>query len=322
MNNYESITARLEPQMKTLNGIIRRCLTSDNHTLAQIVENYLKTEGKQLRPILVLLSAELYGEINDKVLAAGAAIEILHNASLIHDDVIDQSATRRGVPTINSVWDNHMAVLVGDFFVSKALTCAVGTGDINIISSLSEVGAYLAVGEINQIDNAFHGNITENDYMNIISHKTASLFTSCVNVGAFGAGASENELHNIQSYAHLFGMAFQMKDDIFDYFHNPQMGKPTGNDLREGKVTLPLIYALEHGENNAEMRQLVKKTSLNDSEIDRLVEYAKQNGGIEYTNKTMENLRDKAFACLEPYGQNKAVDDLKALFNFIITRDK
>ena len=241
MIKLADIKQSIEVELKQLNQIINDTLRSDNPLMNTIVSNYLKTKGKQLRPILVLLSGKLFGGINQEVITAGAAIEMLHNASLIHDDVIDESKQRRGVDTINGVWENHVAVLVGDFFVSRALVCAVDTRNSEILRVLATLGSDLSLGEIDQYDTARHHNISEEAYFNIIGKKTASLFTSCVELGGLAAGASYEQLAAIKEYARLLGLCFQIKDDTFDYFHDTVVGKPTGNDLREGKVTLPLI---------------------------------------------------------------------------------
>ena len=303
---------------------IKQSIDAELTQLNTIVSNYLKTKGKQLRPILVLLSGRLFGGINKQVITAGAAIEMLHNASLIHDDVIDQSKTRRGVDTINGVWENHVAVLVGDFFVSRALVCAVETGDNNILKVLASLGADLSLGEIDQFDTARHHTINEDAYFNIIGKKTASLFTSCVEVGGLAAGARPEQLNGIKEYARLLGLCFQIKDDTFDYFHDPVVGKPTGNDLREGKVTLPLIYALSqrHNAKRDEMMQILVKGNYSTSEIEKLVEWAKACGGIEYANLKMRELCNKAESLLDEYGDNEDTRALKAIFHYIIDRNK
>lgn len=310
--------------MMKLNAIIADTLRSNSALTDHIVTEYLHTKGKQIRPILVLLSGRLFGGINDRVLNAGAAIELLHNASLIHDDVIDQSQKRRGVPTINSVWDNHVAVLVGDYFVSGALSCAVRTGEPRVLTSLARMGADLSLGEIDQIDNARNREITEQTYMAIITRKTASLFTSCVEVGGVTSGADDEHLQLLMHYAELLGKCFQIKDDIFDYFHDPVIGKPTGNDLREGKITLPLIYALGREElsGHTEMNDLVHKVDLTDDDIMRLVEFAKEGGGIDYAYHTMEGMRIEADTLLDGFEPSETIDALKAIFSYIITRNK
>lgn len=323
MVKLEDIKKSIGPDLKALNKVIEDTLQSDSALMNSIVSKYLVTKGKQLRPILVLLSGRLFGGITDNVLYSGAAIEMLHNASLIHDDVIDRSKERHGAATINSVWDNHVAVLVGDFFVSGALACASKAQDFNIMKSLSRLGRDLSLGEINQFDTARSRNINENAYFEIIGRKTASLFTSCVEVGGLAAGAKPEQLTAIKRYADLLGLCFQIKDDTFDYYNAPAIGKPTGNDLREGKVTLPLIYALskEDAEEHDEMNRLVHKEVLTTDEIERLIEFAKANGGIDYAYNEMKKLRDEAEQELEVYGDGDTIDSLKAIFNFVIERE-
>ncbi len=324
MENLNDIRLFIGDELARLNIIIEEALTSDNQLMNSIVFNYLKTKGKQLRPMLTLISGKLLGEINEQVITAGAAIEILHNASLIHDDVIDDSKERRGNPTINGVWSNHIAVLVGDFFVSKALVCAVNTGNKDILKVLATLGANLSLGEINQYDVARNHTITEDAYFEIISKKTASLFASCVEVGGIAAGASSQDLKPIIEFAHRLGLCFQIKDDTFDYFKDPVVGKPTGNDLREGKVTLPLIYALSLDDRPERdyMLGLINQGNYSESDIECLVEWAKDCGGIDYAYNKMHELYDTGCALLDNYGDNECTQALKAIFQYIIDRNK
>lgn len=324
MGEIISIQQNIDQDLSKLNDIIKNVLESNSALMNQIVTNFLESKGKQIRPILVILSGRFFGETNEKVLNAGAAIELLHNATLIHDDVIDESKERRGQPTINRIWDNHISVLVGDFFVSAALHCAVQTGNSQITAVLSRLGRELSLGEINQIDNARQHNINENTYFDIIKSKTASLFKCCVEVSGYVNNANEKELADLMAFTELLGLCFQIKDDIFDYFEDKNIGKPTGNDLREGKVTLPLIYALSknNAENQAEMLQIIKKNELSSDEIATLIDFAKKEGGIEYAYATMERLRDEAFSILNAYPEKSVTEDFKALFNYIIKRSK
>ena len=248
MTKFDEIKESISPELSRLNEIISSSLNSNSDLLNEIVATYLKTKGKQIRPIIVILSAKFFSNINEETLHAAASIELLHNASLIHDDVVDETKKRRGNPTINSVWDNHIAVLVGDFFVSNALSCAIAAGDMRVISTVSKLGKELSTGELDQIDIAKHHSITEDNYYHIIGKKTASLFRSCVQVGGYTAKAPQQDIDNLARFVELLGLCFQIKDDIFDYFSDAEVGKPTGNDLREGKVTLPLIYALSKKE--------------------------------------------------------------------------
>lgn len=324
MTSIQSIQQSIAPELAKLNERIADTLRSSNALMNQVVENYLRSKGKQIRPILVVLSARHFGEVNDNVIAAAAAVELLHNASLIHDDVVDDSKTRRSVPTINSIWDNHIAVLVGDFFVSTSLQLAITTGDPRIIDSLARLGKLLSLGEIDQIYNARYHKLDEKAYFEIIKRKTASLFVSCVEMGAYAVGADEGRIDDMRRYAELLGLCFQIKDDIFDYFTDDVVGKPTGNDLREGKITLPLLHVLE---NEAlplhdEMLELSRKEELTSDEIATLIDYAKENGGIDYAYAVMMRLRDEAVALLRsssPAGETTA--QLTDIFDYIIARD-
>lgn len=324
MGGIETIQKNIARDLSELNEIIRNALDSKSDLMHRIVSRFLETKGKQIRPILVILSGRFFGEVNEKVLNAGAAIELLHNASLIHDDVIDESKERRGQPTINRIWDNHISVLVGDFFVSASLSCAVKTESHRITAVLSRLGRELSLGEMSQIDNARHHNIDEDTYFDIIRHKTASLFKCCVEVSGHATGAKEKELEDLMKFTELLGLCFQIKDDIFDYFEDKSIGKPTGNDLREGKVTLPLIYALSKAEAAGveDMLQIVHKNELSAEDIATLIEFAKREGGIEYAYATMERMRDEAFAILDLYPEKAVAEDFRSLFNFIIKRNK
>ena len=323
MTNFDEIRELISSDLERLQKIIKQSLSSNSPLLNKIVDKYLETKGKQIRPIIVVLSAKFFGaEVSDGVLCGAASVELLHNASLIHDDVIDETKQRRGHATINNTWDNHIAVLVGDFFVSNALACAIRTNDFRVISTISELGKELSTGEIDQIDVAKHHSIDEQTYFSIINKKTASLFQSCVKVGGYSVGASDIDIANLSKFVELLGLSFQIKDDIFDYFKDDAIGKPTGNDLREGKVTLPLIYALSRTESprQGEMRRLADSDSLTTEQIETLIDFAKAEGGIEYAYATMERLRAEARSILEPYPDNEAKQAFMSLFDYIIKR--
>lgn len=323
MTNFDEIRDLISSDLERLQKIIKQSLSSNSPLLNKIVDKYLETKGKQIRPIIVVLSAKFFGaEVSDGVLCGAASVELLHNASLIHDDVIDETKQRRGHDTINNTWDNHIAVLVGDFFVSNALACAIRTNDFRVISTISDLGKELSTGEIDQIDVAKHHSIDEQSYFSIINKKTASLFQSCVKVGGYSVGASDTDIANLSKFVELLGLSFQIKDDIFDYFKDDAIGKPTGNDLREGKVTLPLIYALSRTESprHGEMRRLADSDSLTTEQIETLIDFAKAEGGIEYAYATMERLRAEARSILEPYPDNEAKRAFLSLFDYIIKR--
>lgn len=321
----EAIHTLLRSDLDKVNASIAGSLQSGNALMDAVIEGYLKGKGKQIRPMLVLLSAKMLGEVTDSTISAAAAVEMLHNASLIHDDVVDDSPTRHGQPTINRVWDNHIAVLVGDFFVSTALARAIDTANIGIINTLAGLGRMLSLGEIDQIYNARYHKLDEEAYMNIIARKTASLFVACVEMGALSTGVTDGRLDAIRRYAELLGLCFQIKDDIFDYYSDDAIGKPTGNDLREGKMTLPLLYALTRGDlaERDAMAELARKDELDDADITSLTDYAKRAGGIEYAEATMRRMRDEAVAVLETIDDRNGMrPTLTALMDFIIERDR
>ncbi|MDE5793812.1 MAG: polyprenyl synthetase family protein [Muribaculaceae bacterium] len=319
----EKIRQQLGAELDEMNDIIRTSLFTSDPLMGRVVEQYLRTKGKQIRPLLVLLSARLFGDINDSTLHAAASLEMLHNATLIHDDVVDNADYRRRTPTLNKEFDNRIAVLVGDFFVSTALQEAIRTKDMKAVVSVAELGKELSLGEIDQISNARDCAIDEERYFEVIRKKTASLFMKCVKMGAETTDATDEEIGNLVEYARLLGMCFQIKDDIFDYYEDKEVGKPTGNDLRENKVSLPLIYAVNTcaGSECDAMRTLLERGNLTDDEIQVLIEFAKEKGGIEYSYSVMEKMREEADMLLGSLPDNKWRDMFVELFEFTIRRE-
>lgn len=323
MNQLDRIQARLSTELTEMNEIIRESLATPTPLMNEAVNHYLEKKGKQIRPILVMLSARFFGGVNPHVLHAAAALEMLHNASLIHDDIVDDTMMRRGRPTVNNIWGNHIAVLVGDFFVSNALATGITTGRISVISALSSLGKELSVGEIDQICNAREYHFDEESYYSVIQKKTASLFMNCMRMGAEMVDAPEDKIAPMAEYARLLGLCFQMKDDVFDYFDDDKIGKPTGNDLREGKMTLPLLYALSAAprEESDEMKSILMQGTLSDSEIHTLIEFAKAHGGIEYAFESMRRLQSEADAIISEYPDSEWKDAFREIFEFIISRN-
>ncbi len=300
MTILETFQHRHADDLALLNERIALQLASSNPMMSSIVGAQLRTKGKQLRPLLLMVCARMFGPVTEKVVEAAAAVELLHNASLIHDDVVDNAFTRRGKPTVNAVWDNHIAVLVGDFFTSSAMQEAIATGDIRIVESLCSLGRHLSLGEIDQIFNAREHSISKANYMAIIDYKTASLFVSSARMGCLAA------------------------DDIFDYSAgSAALGKPTGNDLREGKITLPLLAALEAAPESAERSRVVEildGDSIADGDIAMVMDFARRNGGIELAQAEMENLRGRAVEALAPLDDSEQKRELIDLLGFIIDR--
>lgn len=325
MTPFQTIRQTLAPDLVRLNDRIAEVLDSPNALMNSVVQHYLTTKGKQIRPILVLLSARTLGAVNDHVISGAVAVELLHNASLIHDDVVDDTLVRRGNPTINGVWDNHLAVLVGDFFLSTALRQGVSTGDIRILRSLSDLGRLLSIGELDEMYTARTNDLSEDAYFQIIFHKTASLFMSCVEIGAYAVGidAGDPRLEALREYARLLGLCFQIRDDIFDYFSDEKIGKPTGNDLREGKITLPLLHVLRDPSlpDHDAMTALARKEHLTADEINTLITYAVDHGGIDYAYSVMADMRRRAISLLEPLPDTPEKRAFISLISYIIDRE-
>lgn len=325
MTPFQTIRQTLAPDLVRLNDRIAEVLDSPNALMNSVVQHYLTTKGKQIRPILVLLSARTLGAVNDHVISGAVAVELLHNASLIHDDVVDDTLVRRGNPTINGVWDNHLAVLVGDFFLSTALRQGVSTGDIRILRSLSDLGRLLSIGELDEMYTARTNDLSEDAYFQIIFRKTASLFMSCVEIGAYAVGidAGDPRLEALREYARLLGLCFQIRDDIFDYFSDEKIGKPTGNDLREGKITLPLLHVLRDPSlpDHDAMTALACKEHLTTDEINTLITYAVDHGGIDYAYSVMADMRRRAISLLEPLPDTPEKRAFISLISYIIDRE-
>lgn len=327
MTRFQNIQSTLAPDLRKLNELILSALSSPNELMNRVIATFLERKGKQIRPMLVLLAGKILGNVNERTMHGAATVELLHNASLIHDDVVDDTVTRRGAATINGLWDNHLAVLVGDFFLSSALLQSVHTGNIRIVESISNLGRLLSIGELDEIYNARYADPTENSYFEIIYRKTASLFISCVEIGAIAAGIDSDDprYEALREYARLLGLCFQIRDDIFDYFPDAKIGKPTGNDLREGKITLPLLHALTltgHPDHR-QMAALARKELLEPAEIDLLINFAVENGGIEYARQTMQRMASEATETLcnafpEPSPWR---DDFIALISHVIDRE-
>lgn len=322
MEHLEKIQSLIGEELKEMNDIISATLNTSNSLMNRVVTSYLQKKGKQIRPILVILSAKMFGEISEDVLQAGAALEMLHNASLIHDDIVDETELRRGLPTINASWGNHIAVLVGDFFVSNALAAGIKTGNISIISSLSALGKELSLGEIDQIVNAREHHFDEQSYFMMIRKKTASLFMNCIKMGAEAVGASQDDYSPLVQFAELLGLCFQIKDDIFDYSPGSVIGKPTGNDLKEGKVTLPLLYALNTAptEEAHKMKEIIRQGDLSSEQIEMLIDFANRHGGIDYSFDVMRRMQAEANTILANYPDSDSKNAFRDIFEFIISR--
>lgn len=296
-------------------------LRSETRLLQKAIDQILSATGKHIRPLLVLLSAKACGEVTESSINAAVFLELLHTATLIHDDVIDETKQRRGVPSLNALFDNRVSVLVGDYILSTALIRSIQTGNLRIIGIVSDLGRDLSEGEIKQMETADESILDEQCYMQVIYKKTATLLAACASIGAISAGADDEQVALMRDFGVQLGYAFQIKDDIFDYFKGQQIGKPTGNDIREGKVTLPLLFALRKGGREAdELRRIILAKDFTDEHIERLIAFAKAQGGIEYAEKKMEEFQQKAVGLLAQLPDTPAKQSLKILSEYIISR--
>ena len=264
-------------------------LTHEKGLLGNALWHIRQRGGKRMRPLLTLLLAKNYGEITDVTQNAALGLELLHTASLVHDDVVDESLERRGQPSMNASYNNKVAVLVGDYILSTALLHISNTGNKQIMANISQLGQTLASGEILQLSNTQNADFSEKVYYDVIKKKTASLFESCAVMGTLSVGASESDVERARQFGSSLGMMFQIRDDIFDYYDSREIGKPTGNDMAEGKLTLPVLYALRNSpyDSMITLAKKVKLGTINSDEIAVLVDYTRQNGGIEYAEQRM-----------------------------------
>lgn len=313
----EPIAAELEK----FKSYYKQSISCDNIRIQSIIDYIMKSDGKHIRPILLFLAAKSCGNINEVTYNSAITIELLHTASLIHDDVVDESKMRRGRVSLNAIYDNKMAVLAGDYFLSTALIKSVLTGNIDIISEISDLGRNLAEGELNQLSLVKEIIIDKREYFEVIKKKTASLMSVCMKVGAISVNATEEEIETFESLGEYIGICFQMRDDIFDYFdHN--VGKPTGNDIHEGKITLPLLHALtnKNAKNRDKMLAIVNSKAFTDENIQLLISFAKENGGIEYTYKKMEEYKNKALNLISSIKDDSMRKGLEDVIYYIVNR--
>ncbi|MBR6194146.1 MAG: polyprenyl synthetase family protein [Prevotella sp.] len=303
--------------------LFNESLTHTDGLLGSALSHIRQRGGKRMRPMLILLAAKNFGTVSEVTQNAAVGLELLHTASLVHDDVVDESKERRGQASVNASYDNKVAVLVGDYILSTALLRVSLTDNQKIIQLLAELGRTLAAGEILQLSNIQNQEISESVYYQIINNKTAALFEACAKIGAISAGATDEEVAAAAKFGQNIGMIFQIRDDIFDYFDSKEIGKPTGNDMVEGKLTLPVIYALNnsHLESMHTLARKVKAGTVNPDEIAVLVEFTKEQGGIEYAERRMEEIGIEALKFIDTYVKPNLKDSFKSYLDYVIQRN-
>ena len=319
----KEIQAPIAAEMDAFEGKFRQFMKSDVMLLDQIMNYIVRRKGKQIRPMFVFLSAGVFGTINEATHRGAALIELLHTATLVHDDVVDDSNYRRGFFSINALWKNKIAVLVGDFLLSRGLLLSIDNGDFALLRLVSDAMREMSEGELMQIEKARRLDITEAIYFEIIRQKTATLIASCCAVGASSVEASRDSVEQARLFGEKVGIAFQIKDDLFDY-GNAEIGKPLGIDIKEKKMTLPLIYALSKTDWFTKRRIInaIKNESDKPKKVAEVIDFVKQSGGIQYATQVMQRFVDEANTILQNFAPSPYRDALMGLVQFTIERTK
>lgn len=324
MNLIESVKDIIRPELELFDKTLVTSLETDNPILESVNGYIFQRAGKKLRPMLVILAAKMVGEASLSTIHGSIALELLHTASLVHDDVIDDTFERRGSQSVNARWGNKVAVLSGDYMLSGALMQVAKTANVDIFNAVAFIGLQLSDGELLQLSSTQQSKISETEYFRIIQKKTAYLFSVCMQVGALSANADKKSIDHLMKFGEYLGYCFQIKDDIFDYYKDVNIGKPTGNDIRDGKVTLPLIYALKNADKE-ERDKIITWINLKDfthENIAYITDFAIKSGGVEYAKVRMEEYKNKAIEELNGFEDNQYKEGLIKCVDFAVTRTK
>ncbi|SHF13692.1 octaprenyl-diphosphate synthase [Bacteroides luti] len=324
MDRLSQIKSPIISDLEQFKELFNSSLDNSNPLLQEVLSHIKQRGGKMMRPILVLLIARLLGKVTLSTLHAAVSLELLHTASLVHDDVVDESSERRGQASVNAVYNNKISILVGDYLLATCLYQAAFSSNIEIIKVVSQLGQDLSEGELLQLSNVSNIEISETVYFDIIRKKTAALFSACTKTAALSSSIDAKEVENARLFGEYIGICFQIKDDIFDYYDDREVGKPTGNDMREGKLTLPAIYAINNS-NHAEIKALavkIKSGSASDSDIKEMIDYVKNNGGIEYATKVMMDYHAKALRLIESFPESEVKSSLTSYLDYVVDRTK
>ncbi len=322
MDNLSALRQPVQAELERYKLLFDEALAHEDDFLGQALGYIRQRKGKMMRPLLVLLMAKELGEVTEASLRSAVTLELLHTASLVHDDVVDESNERRGQRSVNAVYDNKVAVLVGDYLLSASLLQATLTQNINVVEIISRLGGTLSEGEVFQLANVRSETISEEAYFSVISRKTAALFAACAQLGAISAGGDADYVARAKRFGELVGMCFQIRDDIFDYFPTSQIGKPTGNDMAEGKLTLPVIHALQ-ATNDAQANvwaRRVKQGEATKEEIAKLVQFTLENGGIDYAENKMNELVNEAETLLSAWKNESVKSSLRDYLHYVVNR--
>ncbi len=316
------VMAPVASDLAAFDSYFRDALRTDVRLLNVVLRYVLRQKGKRIRPTLVLLAARTIGEPSQSTFRAAALVELLHTATLIHDDVVDEADTRRGAFSINALWKNKVGVLLGDYFLSRGLLLALDNQDYDALHALSDAVRRMSEGELMQLEKARRLDITEADYFRIISDKTASLISTCTAAGALSAGASEDEVARMKAFGEALGLAFQIRDDLFDY-GSEDVGKPLGIDVQERKMTLPLIYALREADSSdaRSIRRIVRKKRKSRKQVDHVIDFVRAAGGLRYASERMHAHADEARRLLLTFEPGEARRALESLVTYTVQRN-
>ncbi|MGY8931294.1 MAG: polyprenyl synthetase family protein [Flavobacteriales bacterium] len=310
--------------MSLFENKFKESLKTNVSLLDKIMHYIIKRKGKQMRPMFVFLCSKLFNNVNESTYTAASLIELLHTATLVHDDIIDESNFRRGFFSINSLWKNKISVLVGDFLLSRGLLLAVEKEEFKLLKIVSKAVKEMSEGELLQIEKTRKLDITEEIYYEIIKKKTATLISACCESGAQASNASPEDVEKMSDFGEKAGIAFQIKDDLFDYTQNPLIGKPTGIDIREKKMTLPLIYTLNKVDDKTKkyIINTIKNDSKNSKKVEEIIKLVKSNNGLDYAERKMNLYYQQALNILEEFPNNEAKNSLIKLLEYVIKREK
>ncbi len=322
MKPVEKIKAPIHLEMELFEEKFSEAMHTRVPLLNRIMHYIIRRKGKQMRPMFIFLTAKmLNGSVTPKTYRGASIVELIHTATLVHDDVVDDSNRRRGFFSINALWKNKIAVLVGDFLLSKGMLLSIDNGDFDILRIVSDTIKEMSEGELLQIEKARLLDITEEVYFDIIRYKTASLIASCTAIGAASVGAEPAQIETLRKFGETIGMAFQIKDDLFDYTED-KIGKPTGIDIKEQKMTLPLIYSLNQAGDKQRkwMMNIIKKHNKDKKKVRQLIAFVKESGGLDYATRKMWSYRDEAMRILDGFPGNEYRDSLREMIDYVVNR--
>ena len=322
MKIIDQLKRPIGEEMELFEGRFSKAMSSKVALLNRITHYIVNRKGKQMRPMFVFLTAKLLGKTNERTFRAASVIELIHTATLVHDDVVDGSDKRRGFFSINALWKNKIAVLVGDYLLSKGLLLCIDNKDFDLLEIISIAVREMSEGELLQIEKARNLDINEEIYYEVIRKKTATLIASCCALGACSVNASQNDIKKMTYFGEKIGMVFQIKDDLFDYGQQ-RIGKPTGIDIRERKMTLPLIYAMKQASplERRWLKRNFKKNNKNKKTVKEVIAFVKSKGGLEYSISKMHEFQQEAISILDSFPASESKDSLKKLVSYVIDRE-